>query len=477
MNSIRPPFLPWLLVPYVMLSLAGCASHQRLKEVHLPALPAAFSATGEAEVPPRWWQAVGDPTLAELINRGLNDNFSLRSAWARLRQARMIAQREGSALLPGVDAQVSTSRQRPPAGDWSSRRDASLSAAYEVDLWGRLRASTNAAELDAVASAADLQGAAITVSASIAESWYLVIEQRAQAALLEQQIAINQQLLNLIELRFRSGLAAASDVHRQRQLLEQTAGEISLALSRLSVSTNQLAVLIGRTPDRADLPETKQLPELPPLPKTGLPTELVRHRPDLRSAFWRLEAADARAAAAVAAQYPRLNLSAAINSSSTSGNLYSDWLSNLAAQLVGPIFDGGRRRADASRAAAVLEERLNDYRQTLLEALTEVENALDREAGQRRYLNHLRAQLREAEQVVRRERLRYLQGDSDYLSVLDAMRGQQRLERQIITAHRELIVERISLLRALAGGWEMAEPDGTPAEALRLQKTNGKTAG
>lgn len=459
MYLIRFLSLRWLVAATLATVLTGCASAPAIRDDYLPVPPETFTAAGEVETPLAWWQALGDSALARLIERGLKENFSLRSAWARLRQAQAVAGREGAALLPGADAQISTTRQRSSDGDWSAQRDASVSAGYEVDLWGRIRATANAAELDALASAADLQSAGITVSAAIADAWYQLVEQRAQVTLLEQQNTTNRQLLRLVELRFRSGLAAASDVHRQRQLSEQTAGDLALERSRLAVFRHELAVLLGTTPARVNLPEDWKFPALPPLPRTGVPAMLVQRRPDLRSAMWRLEAADARAAAAVAAQYPQLNLTAAMSSSSGTGTLFTDWLSNITAQLVGPVFDGGRRRAEATRTAAVVEERLNDYGQSLLEAVAEVENALVREAGQRLFLERLQAQLREAGQVVERERLRYFQGDSDYLSVLDAIRNQQQLERQLITARRQLIVERISLLRALAGGWEMAPPE------------------
>ncbi|MGD8914653.1 MAG: TolC family protein, partial [Candidatus Thiodiazotropha sp.] len=198
-----------------------------------------------------------------------------------------------------------------------------------------------------------------------------------------------------------------------------------------------------------------ELPTLGPLPATGVPAELLQRRPDLQAARLRIAAADARIAAAVAARYPRIDLSAALTSSSSSGELFSDWLGNLAAQLVAPLFDGGQRSAEAQRARAAALEALNEYRQALLEALGEVEVALATEFGQRRYLASLENQLQQAAAVQRQERQRYFQGDSDYLSVLDALRSRQALERQQVTAKRQLLSDRINLVRALAGGWSM----------------------
>jgi outer membrane protein TolC len=285
------------------------------------------------------------------------------------------------------------------------------------------------------------------------------VEQRAQVALVESQIETNRQLLKLVEARFRIGQADASDIYRQRQLLAQTEGELAQAGSQLDSLKHQLAVLLGAYPGSRTLPAGSQLPIPGPLPALGVPAELLQRRPDLQAARLRIAAADARAAAAVAARYPRIDLSAALTTSSSSGELFSNWLGSLVAQLTAPLFDGGQRSAEAQRTRAAVVEALNEYRQTLLEALGEVEVALAAEYGQRRYLASLEAQLRQAAAVQRQERQRYFQGDSDYLSVLDALRSRQALERQQVTARRQLVSDRIQLVRALAGGWTLTPPE------------------
>jgi outer membrane protein TolC len=234
---------------------------------------------------------------------------------------------------------------------------------------------------------------------------------------------------------------------------------LAQANASLNALKHQMNILLGSYPGTRSLPAQAQLPILGPLPATGVPAQLLQRRPDLQAARLRLGAADARAAAAVAARYPRIDLSAALTTSSSSGELFSNWFNNLVTQLTAPLFDGGQRSADAQRARAVALEALNDYRQALLEAIGEVETALAAELGQRRYLASLEVQLQHAAAVQRQERQRYFQGDSDYLSVLDALRSRQALERQRVTAQRQLISERLLLVRALAGGWSM-----TPSE-------------
>ncbi|MET0021151.1 MAG: efflux transporter outer membrane subunit [Candidatus Thiodiazotropha sp. 6PLUC1] len=422
--------------------------------------PEKFSVEGgERPVSDRWWRDFSDSGLELLIEQALADNFSLRAAWARLQQFEAVALREGAARLPSLDMRGSVTHQDSNEAKGSTSRQFGLYAAYELDLWGRVQATADAATLDAEASRADLQTAALSLSVTLADTWYQLLEQRAQRKLIESQLELNRQLLKLIEARFRIGQVNASDVYRQRQLLAQTEGEATQAETQLRNLEHQLAILVGSVPGGTSLPENSDLPLLGPLPATGLPADLLRRRPDLQAALLRLRSADARAAAAVAARYPRLDLSATLTTPGVSGGVFDNWLGNIIAQLSAPLFDGGQRRAEVTRTQAVVEESLNDYAQTLLEALVEVEDALVSEAGQRRYLATIDAQLDALGTVATQERQRYFQGDADYLSVLDALRSRQALERQQLSARRELISYRIDLVSSLAGGWSMTSED------------------
>jgi NodT family efflux transporter outer membrane factor (OMF) lipoprotein len=448
-------------LPLILLVslLSGCSAVPT-RETPPVAAPERFSQSGgERVVPERWWLDLADPSLDRLVEQALAHNFSLRAAWARLRQAEAVARREGAARLPTLDLKGNLTRSDGSDTQADTSRQLGLYAGYEVDLWGRVKASADAAALDAQASQADLRTAALSLSATLADTWYQLVEQRSQIALISRQLDINRQLLELIEGRFRSGQASASDVYRQRQLQAQTEGEMAQAETRLKTLEHQLLILLGSAPGSRTLPGDEELPELLPLPATGLPSELLTRRPDLQAALLRLQASDARAAAAVANRYPRLDLSAALITPGATGGVFDGWLGNLVAQLTAPLIDGGERRAEVARTEAVVRESLNDYAQTLLEALGEVEDALVAEAGQRRYLATIDAQLEALKTVATQEGKRYFQGDADYLSVLDAMRSRQSLERQQVSARRELISDRIALVTALAGGWSMISED------------------
>jgi outer membrane protein TolC len=202
------------------------------------------------------------------------------------------------------------------------------------------------------------------------------------------------------------------------------------------------------------------LPDLPPLPETGLSSDLVRRRPDLRQAFYVLKALDADLAAAVANQYPRLNLSASISTFAESPeSLFDTWVASVVGQIVAPLFDGGQRRAEVDRREALLRAEAANYMQTTLEAFGEVEDALLREAQQHRIVKSLERQLSINEMTCKQLRMLYLNAVSDYLSVLSNLIEGQRLQRDLLAAKRELLEIRVALYRSLAGGIEpLTEP-------------------
>jgi outer membrane protein TolC len=186
-----------------------------------------------------------------------------------------------------------------------------------------------------------------------------------------------------------------------------------------------------------------------------LPSDLVRRRPDLRQSFYELEALDADLAAAVANQFPRLNLSASISTSDESPeNLFDSWVASVAGQIVAPLLDGGQRRAEVNRREALLREGAANYIQTTLEAFGEVEDALLREAQQNRILKSLERQLTLNKMTYKQLRVQYINGASDYLSVLINLIEGQRLQRDLLVAKRELLEIRVALYRSLAGGIE-----------------------
>lgn len=301
----------YLLTCFVLLLLNACAVP--IEEISSPAeVPAQFSQPGETPRQEHWWLAFNDPQLNQLIDQALTNNFSLVATFNRLEQAEAIAQITSADLIPSISA-VFGGQQNYSNHSNSSQFVLGLNASYEVDLWGRLRAKKHAAELDIRVAQEDLYTAAISLSSEVAIAWYRLIEQRSQLQLLKQQIKTNQDNVLIVASRFAGAQASAADLFQQQQTLEATIGDQNDVLANIKVLENQLAILTGHTPGMFIIADNKQIPDLPLQPQTGLGTELIQRRPDLRLAYFRVQAADQRIAAAIADRFPKLSLSANID--------------------------------------------------------------------------------------------------------------------------------------------------------------------
>jgi NodT family efflux transporter outer membrane factor (OMF) lipoprotein len=427
--------------------LSGCASKSPAPERSEARLPETFRASGDGDRPQHWWRHFNDPALNRIVTQVLDDNFSLAAARDRLTQARAEARRLQGDELPSVDASAEASSET----DYRTE----AMAAYELDLWGRLEATTRAAELEARATRRDLQAARITLTAEAATTYYGIRREQALAELLREQRRTNQRILDLVTLRFKNGQAASDEILRQRQLIEETDTALAAVEGRIERLRAELAALMGLAgPQALALPDARGAPDLPDQPATGLPAQWLQRRPDLAAAFLRVRSADAELAAAIAERYPQIDLTASVTSAAVSpGDLFEEWVSEIAASLSIPLFRGGSIEAAIDRSEAARAEAFNDYAQTVLDAVAAVETALTDERTQRRRLASLDRRVRQGEQIREQLRYRYSQGDANFLNVLEAQDQLQADERQRLEARWSLVTERIALLRELAGGW------------------------
>ena len=435
-------------------------------------LPRAFTVDGSADLPSRWWQLFQDGDLDGLVDRALVQSLTLEIGLNRLQAAHATARREGASVFPTLDGSARFDYAFAPGRQGGETFNLAFTTSYEVDVWGRLRAGRQAATHDALARQEDLDAAAISLTADIATTWYQIVEQRGQLELLEEQRLIDESVLELVELRFGLGRVDAQDVIRQRQKIESSRADRLRLRSNIEVQIHRLALLLGESPAAFELPDTATLIDEPPLPITGIPTELIQQRPDVRAAYRRVLAADRRVAAAIADRFPRLSLAGSMSTSTSLESVFVDWIGNLGANLLGPIFDGGRRSAEVDRTRAVAAEALNNYGQTILTALGEVEDALSRDRYQLELIESLKLQLELATESLDRARESYQRGGVQFVTVLDALTSQQAVQRSVLSAHRDLLHYRIALCRALAGPWDLAEdmaqdwggPTETPVE-------------
>ena len=443
------------IVLVIFFLAGGCASQKESIDPPLT-LPESFSETGSQITSEKWWTTFGDDQLNTVIDSAMQDNFDLLTAWERLRAANAVVDRESSLLFPDLEATAGAEATRTDNSSQDSEiLQLGLSSTYELDLWGRLRSAIEAEEFRADATFADFQTVALTLSAEITRTWYRLANALNQVELIEAQIETNETVLQLLKNRLQTQQVQGVDILRQEQLIEATREQRINAETRVETLQNQLAVLQGRAPQDSLNVMPSMLPEPAELPDTGIPLDLVERRPDVRFAFYSLMAADRELASAISNQYPRLTLSAsAATSAASAGDLFQTWALSFAGNLMAPIFYGGELRAEVDRNEAVKNQRLYEYGQTVLTAFQDVEDALVREEKQKEAIISIERQIDFANQAYRQLRLRYLNGDANYLDVITSLDDIQQLRRDLLSARLLLVEYRISLYRALAGSFE-----------------------
>ncbi|MEJ2199155.1 MAG: efflux transporter outer membrane subunit [Desulfuromonadales bacterium] len=451
-----------LLFAAILSAMVGCTLHEPSPVTLTVEPPPGYLESRESGMTnaptERWWLAFQDEQLNRLMEELFRQNLELTQLIARLDQVESLVRINRSAQLPFLSSDGSLSRSQQPGlnDDFiGNTEQLSLVAGFELDLWGKLKARTKAAQLDYAAGQEDLQTLYIGLSARLADLYFLAVEQRAQMALNDQLVASYADTEQRVERRYRLGLAPAIDMYQSRQTQTAARSIRYLYEARLAEAEHAISVLLGRYPEQNKNGSLAKLPAAPDLPGIGIPADLLNNRPDLRAALTRVEAADERVAAAIADRFPTISLSGSygtLRQDVTAGLLSGEFWS-LLGNLSLPIVDGGRRRAEVDRQQAALREAVALYQQTVLNAFKDVEDALANNYATAQRLEQLAATAEATGATLRLSTDRYLAGLDDYLPVLTAQRTDFETRSNLLAAQRQLLVDRISLARALGGSW------------------------
>jgi len=449
-----------ILIIIAALGVPGCSLHKSQISEPLIEMPSTYSTEVEEPSPhiDKWWERYGDEQLNFLMEEALQNNLDIAQAYERLQQSmatvRIVNSSRGVALT--VDAAGGRGRQPTSLGAVTDDTyTLSAFASYEIDLWGKLKSRTEAARYDSFASEEDLKTLLISISAQLADFYYLAVEQRAQLALTDQTIDSFQDTLERVERRYRGGLVPAIDVYQSRQNLASAKAARPRFESNLALTLNALSVLLGRFPDEDIGGSSDDLKETPEL-EAGLPAQLLTNRPDIKAALARLNASDERIGAAIADRFPSFNLlgsyggtSDEVHSVLDSPNIF--W--NILLQAVQPVLDGGRRKAEVDRSESVFREDLAFYHKTVLNAFKEVEDALKIISTSKERITALTDTVSASDGALRLALDRYMLGLTDYLPVLTEQVRNATSKSDLLEARRRLISGRIQLARALGGEW------------------------
>jgi multidrug efflux system outer membrane protein len=463
--------------------LAGCAAVGPDYAAPEPATPATWRGAAAAKIAvaptapadlANWWRQLDDPTLTGLIEQALQTSLDLRTAQAKLREARARRALAGAELFPTVSGSAAGRRVKASGesggGGTANRFSAGFDASWELDVFGGLRRGVEAAEADLEASEASLRDTQVSLAAEVALDY---VELRAfQAALdIARANAVSQaETLQLTQWRAQAGLTSTLDVEQARANLEQTRAQIpSLETSRAEAE-QRLAILLGQPPGAlaGRLANPSGIPRLPARVTVGIPAEALRQRPDVRVAERKLAAETARIGVAEAQAYPNFSLSGSLGLEAltigalSSGNAVAR---SVLGSVAAPIFDAGRIRQQVNIQTAVQEQALISYEATVLNALAEVENALAALANTRQRQENLRDAVQAARLAARLARYRYSAGLIDFQTVLDTERTVLTVEDKLTLSKADGVKALIQLYKALGGGWSPAPANPMAAVA------------
>jgi len=454
--------------------------------------PTPVSETVEAPLDPNWWTLFNDPALTALEQRVANENLDLAIAALRIEQSRAQYDQARAAGLPNIDANASYTRQKASnvgefaaapnplgasgisggtAGGLGSAKlnafdvfQAGFDASWELDLWGKIRRSVEAAKASTAVSEEVRRGVLLTNLAEVARDYITLRGVQTELRIARDNVGIAQDSLKLTRQRAEGGVTTNLDVANASAQLSTTLARIPALEQQEAQLINALSLLLGLPPNglRVELATPRAVPPVPPLVPVGLPSELARRRPDVRQAEAQLHVATANIGVATAQFYPSVTLSGSAGLQSIQfAPLFGFNARQFAIgpTLSVPLFEGGRLKATLHLTEAQQKEAAVTYQQTVLRALHEVDNALTAyrsEQGRRKQLIDAVAENRRALDLAR---ARYAQGVADFLTVLDTQRTLLSNELLLADSTTTVSANLVVLYKALGGGWETDLPD------------------
>ncbi|MGZ6970286.1 MAG: efflux transporter outer membrane subunit [Thermoanaerobaculia bacterium] len=455
-------------------ALSGCAVGPNYRRPVLPEPESFYGSSRPASdaslADTQWWEVFADPVLRSLIEEALRNGYDVRLAAARVEESRARYGIAGSFYTPdlGYSAGVGrshTSAYATPSDATGNLVTANASVSWEIDVWGRVRRLNEAARAEYLATEEGRRAVVLSLVADVASAYFDLRDLDAELEISRRTRSTFQDTYDLFSRRLAGGAASALETARAEVLLANASAGIPVLEQRIVARENQITLLLGRPP--GPVPRGAALTEqaMPPVVPAGLPSALLLRRPDVRAAEQSLVAANADVGVARAAFYPTLSLTGLFGGQSTGlSDLFAagrTW--SIGANLLGPLFQGGRLRAEERVARAQFEQALVSYERAFTRALGEVSSnlvAIEKLAAEETERERSVHATREA---VRLATLRYESGLSAYFEVLDALQLLLPAETALVQTRRDRLTAFVSFYRALGGGWSDAPPPPPPA--------------
>lgn len=463
--------------------LGGCASvgpnYQRLA-LEAPAQwtesqEKAGAALALEEI--AWWKAFGDPVLNGLIEQAAKTNLDLQQARERIVQARADVTKAGAAALPSVEATGSVTRSQGGTSTITSGSSspeslatvagtifqAGFDASWEIDVFGGTRRSVEAARARLEASVEDLRSTLLTLLGDVAKNYADLRANQAQLEITRRNVEAQQQTVEVTRERFKLGLTTYLDVAQAEAQKASTESNLPTIEASIKQSIHRLGILLGKEPNalKAELSAIRAIPRPNGVMATGLPSDLLARRPDLRQAERQLAAASADIGVATAELYPKFDLTAGLGLQGTDMSKFLKISSgrywSVVPGVTWNLFDGGKARATVKNKRAVYEENLAKYRSSFIKALEEVENGLAAYYAEQTKRRILAESVSANQEAVTLAHERYRRGLTSFLDVLTAENSLYTAQSNLSKSEANLLTDLISLYKALGGGWDAAD--------------------
>jgi len=416
----------------------------------------------EAKTLAMWWTTLNDPKLSELIERAATGNLDLKQAKVRVREARALRGVAKADLFPTIDATGNASRNKSSeeagSGATTNLNNIGLDAAWELDIFGGVRRSVEAAEANIQASQEDWRDVLVSLLAEVALNYMDVRTYQVRLTVAEDNLKSQSETYQLTQWRNEAGLSDEVAVQQARYNLENTRSQIPVLRTGLEAALNRIAVLLGEKPGKVhvELAQQEAIPVTPPNALVGVPADILRRRPDIRKAERDLAAQTAKVGVAISDLYPKLRLNGSIGLEALStGYLFSSGsrFNSFGPSISLPIFAGGAIRQNIEVQSALQEQYLIAYETAILNALEEVENALIAYKEEQQRRQALIDATQAAEKSAELARLQYEAGLTDFTDVLEAQRSQLSFQEQLVQSCGNITADLIRLYKALGGGW------------------------
>lgn len=405
----------------------------------------------------KWWTQLGDPALDTLVERAIAANLDLAQSTARLRQAREALVQARAGFLPSVDASAGAGRNFSSPGADKSSFSLGADAAWEVDLFGGIGRSVEAARADAEGAGYDLATIRIAIVAEVASNYIQARLSQEQLRIARETLANDTENLDIAGWRVQAGLVSSLDQEQARAQRARTAASIPNLETQYRGALNRIAVLTGEAPGAATttLEAPAPIPTGPTDIATGIPADTLRQRPDVRAAERTLAAATARIGVAQADLLPSLRITGNIGTSAFSlGGLFDTVTGGLFTGIAQSIFDGGRRRSIVRSQEAAADAAFAGYKQTVLTSLEDVENGVNALNASRIRVGEFTIALDAANNSAILARSQYRAGLTDFQTLLQIEQSLLSARNSIASSRADQVLAVVQLYRALGGGWQ-----------------------